>query len=202
MTATTTQPKTIEALLAEGQRVLAKQEQRSREQQERREATLASEWMSLVKIAELDLGDWAGDFLHTMREDFGRDPYQFTLQLRPFGAATIFATYFKNSDGWQQRGRCGGRETFAVETAFEPEWFDEEWTVSSISHRSIETNDLAEAIAVCFRATAAYHVCEQECATKPPPVPAKAKTPELHLSASERDFVLALRRVIGDRIPE
>ena len=203
MTATSTQPKTIENLLAEGQKIIRQQEQVNRARQQVADEKRRQSWGQLVARARMDLGELADDLPSGPPDDFGDgDSHGYTLRFRPFGAAWLSVDYWEGSAGWKRSSDYGSKGAIWAQTKFEPEWEDGEWHVRPAPLSSFNTDSLAEAVAVCFKATAAYHVCEQECAQKAPPAPAKSKEPEIHLLSSERDFILALRRVIGDRIPE
>lgn len=206
MTATTTQPKTLDALLAEGRQIVAKQEQLNKTREEQQRAEKQESWEALLRQAWNDMPGLVRFLPTAMPEDFGSKPYEYSFAFRPFGAAVMTATYLiQCGENWKQSGECSRHYTFWTQRLFRPRWNEEAkaWEVAPQEYSGHSTNDLAEAVALCNLATEAYRKCEQECATKLPPTPpAKPKTPEIHLSASERDLIVALRRVIGDRIPE
>lgn len=205
MNATTTQPKTLDALLAEGRRLVAKQEQLNRARDEERRIEKQASWETLLRQARNDMPSLVQFLPAEMPEDFGSQPYEYTFAFRPFGASLMTVAYLQRGENWEQSGEGSRNYTFWIQREFRPQWNGEtkEWEVSPKEYSGCSTNNLAEAVAMCDRATEAYRQCEQECAAKSPPSPpVKAKEPELRLSPSERDFVLALRRVIGDRIPE
>lgn len=204
----TTTPKTIVSLVAEGQCLLAEQERREREIEEKLAADARAAWLALREQSQEDLGELALKIPENPPDDFAHFQDSHKFELRPFGAASLFVRFERDRDGkWHMFGEFGEYDSgikhkpISVQTAFEPCFNDDAASASGCVRPTQwhETDNLAEALAICHRATEAYRACVQECQRREPFKHLSKPEPNLTLTDAERGLVLALRELIEER---
>lgn len=198
-----TKTRTIAELLAEGRLIL--EDQAKKEELCQREQNIKAQrsWNALHRAAEDVLGqELTAELPRTPPDGFnGHAVGEWILELRPFGAASIFVCFgLTREKGWVLHyvGECHFRVQAAFELATSTDGKRLPWPA-----KYYDTNNLAEALAVCERATAAYRECEELCRAKAQEPDTRAeRQPKLNLSGPERALVLALREMIAERTGE
>jgi hypothetical protein len=200
MQATQQAGKTIGELLREGQGILAENEEAGRRGQEREEAKRRAGWTSLCQQALADLGELARDLTIDPPDDFHAER-DWCLELRPFGRAAITTVYRYFNGGWTlKESGSFNRPEFRVDKDFSPDFDDDAdmpaWVASA--NCRVMTNNLAEAVAICERASPAYTACQEECDRRNVQPKLEPKViPEFKANCMEESLLVALLAMIA-----